>query len=271
MTKKLTELQIEKIIKIYKDVDGNALNASKILNISNTTILKYWKLNGLNSCGKSISKNQRKSIIDEYHNSHGNCSEIKRKTGFYFATIKKYLKEEGFETSATKDIPLCDVEKIINGHKKYHGGICEFTKTVNYTYLTIKKIWDEVGLKPNGGYKGYSSALEYFRKASRLETLTRYELSLADPGLYRKLGRDGDLETAIPETVTPNRGKKNLSLEKQWEIVELYKKNITKKSALNYIDLEIELFIQTIKKYLKKQKLPISIKDRKEMFPEYFN
>ncbi len=60
----------------------------------------------------------------------------------------------------------------------------------------------------------YSSPLDYYLKHPELHSLSRFELSQEDSGLYRSLVRNGEIDEAIPQKENPGRKPPNRNLVK---------------------------------------------------------
>lgn len=95
----LSKENIEKILGAYKITKGNIREAERQLGFSKTTIVRYWKKNGLTIAapGGKYSAYKIKKIQGLYEKCDGSIRKAHRLTGYARDAIKKYWLEAGYE------------------------------------------------------------------------------------------------------------------------------------------------------------------------------
>lgn len=93
---KITERDKKKIVDSYDNVRGNATEASRRLGHHVDTILKYWKLNGLDAIGDRLSEEDKKSIPELFNKFEGKLELVAEELDFGLQSVRKHLKEINF-------------------------------------------------------------------------------------------------------------------------------------------------------------------------------
>lgn len=148
MKKEFSNIEIEKIIKLYT-IDGlNANQIGVLLGVSKTPILRVLKNNKVLRVGKSngvkiiLTTEQENLIKEMYLQEYKTCDEIAKKTGLTRSFIDKYLskcdyrrtKSEAIKlvktgvklSQKTKDNMTIAQRKVaVSGKRKQTGGVCK--------------------------------------------------------------------------------------------------------------------------------------------------
>lgn len=92
----LNEQKVNLIVESYERFDGNAIKTAEFLGLSTTTIVNYWRKNGLERRKSHDSLSQEK--IDEIVRVYAETGTINRTanlTGHECSTVSKYLRLHG--------------------------------------------------------------------------------------------------------------------------------------------------------------------------------
>ena len=184
-----------------------------------------------------LSQEQKNEINNSYADYNGNATEAARHLPYDMCTITLKWREAGFEIRKShRSLPQNVVETIIEAYSTFDGDSRKAAEHLKRGERTVKKYWREVGLEikrsqrhrnntflgedeikneqsvpshQRGGWRGYSSPLEYFKvNIERYNGLGRTQLSRCDNGLYHALLRAHQMDEAIPESLQKRKPRK---------------------------------------------------------------
>ena len=148
----LTPRQIQEILVSHSKYQGNALEAERNLEYSDSTIAKYWRLAGLEVLGKStaLPEEEVDKIVSSFERSQGIPNRAAQALGYDPITIKKYWEAHGLEPKGKKKrkkiITPDQVSEIVSSFDKFQGVHCRAAQALGYDPVTIKRYWIKAGL-----------------------------------------------------------------------------------------------------------------------------
>ncbi len=145
----LPKEDIEKILEAHTLCNGIAAKAEKYLHHSLSTILKYWKLNGLkvNPPNGKYSNKDKTKIIESHLIYKGNASEASRNLGYAVDTILRQWRIAGLVPPSKIILSKESKQNIIKAYQVYDKNIRKTSRELHHSQETISNIWKTNGLK----------------------------------------------------------------------------------------------------------------------------
>ena len=150
---KLNSQKINLIISAHTLLDGNANNTAKKVGCSHSTVLRYWRREGLdiNPNGgdwNRLSETEQSRIVSTYSEFRGRAGAVARHLGYSERTVIKYWREAGFKIDGkTKALQSGDISSIVSAHSEFNGNANRVAGHLGYSRNTVLRYWRKAGLE----------------------------------------------------------------------------------------------------------------------------